>query len=193
MIWQGTSLIDDSVASHPVIAESSDDSITFGEHTLRVVSPRPTHYRAVHTGTGEEYALRKTSITVTRYTANCGERTYIANRVIADSFASIFSSRREIRAVNLEAFGSTGPDYDISATNAPGTYTHIEPSPDAVELGGIAADPNASAVVARTAGKATGDLELSPAVAFDDPVALDLVFISWALTFVDTPSRRTLY
>lgn len=193
MIWQGNSLIDDSSASRPVIAEATDSEITFGPHTLRIVSPRPTHFRAAHARTGEEYALRKTSITVTRYTANCGERTYIVNRIIADSFASIFSSRREIRAVNLEAFGSTGPDYDISATNAPGTYTRTEPDPDAPELGCIKADPNASAVVARTAGKPSGDLEIAPCVAFDDPLACDLVFISWALTFVDTPSRRTLY
>lgn len=209
MIWQGTSLIDDS----SILATATPNAITFGDHELEIVSSRPTNFRAVDRatggagagaeagtpGAGAEYALRKTSITVTRYTANCDDRTYIVNRTKADSFAAIFSTRREIRAVNLGAFSQTGPDFDVSATNAPGTYSTTEVDPDAWELNGIAADPAASTVIATTLGTPSGDLLLEPRIDLDwsgaasNPIALDLVFISWALTFVDTPTRRTLY
>lgn len=200
MIWQGTSLIDGS----SILATATPNAITFGERELQIVSSRPTNFRAVDratggAGAGAEYALRKTSITVTRYTANCDDRTYIVNRTKADSFAAIFSTRREIRAVNLGAFSQTGPDFDVSATNAPGTYSTTEVDPEAWELNGIAADPDASTVIATTLGKPSGDLLLEPRIDLDwsgaasNPIALDLVFISWALTFVDTPTRRTLY
>ncbi|MGV0389427.1 hypothetical protein [Corynebacterium sanguinis] len=51
-------------------------------------------------------------------------------------------------------------------------------------------------VVARTRGLASGDLEvdLAGSAADEGPeVLLDVVFMSWALTFVDAPTRRTLY
>lgn len=44
-------------------------------------------------------------------------------------------------------------------------------------------------IVAVTRGHLSGDLEVRPRRALD----LDLVFMSWALTHVDTPTRRTLY
>ncbi|WP_291314158.1 hypothetical protein [Corynebacterium sp. UBA2622] len=42
-------------------------------------------------------------------------------------------------------------------------------------------------VVARTRGRADGSLEVDPVGGF----TLDLAFITWALTYVDTPTRRT--
>ena len=43
-------------------------------------------------------------------------------------------------------------------------------------------------VVARTRGRADGSLEVDPVAELD----LDVVFMTWALTFVDTPTRRTM-
>lgn len=48
----------------------------------------------------------------------------------------------------------------------------------------------AGAPVATTRGRANGDLQVD--MLFDAPL-VDVVFMTWALTFVDTPARRTLY
>lgn len=45
--------------------------------------------------------------------------------------------------------------------------------------------------VAVAVGKLNGDLELRPTGA--EAPFMDLLFISWALTYVDAPTRRTLY
>ncbi|AWB84456.1 hypothetical protein [Corynebacterium liangguodongii] len=46
----------------------------------------------------------------------------------------------------------------------------------------------AGEIVARTRGRHDGDLELDPTGELD----VDLVFMSWGLTFIDSPSRRTM-
>lgn len=46
------------------------------------------------------------------------------------------------------------------------------------------------ALVATTRGMASGDLQVG--MLADAPL-VDVVFMTWALTFVDTPARRTLY
>ena len=48
----------------------------------------------------------------------------------------------------------------------------------------------AGALVATTRGRANGDLQVD--MLFDAPL-VDVVFMTWALTFVDTPARRTFY
>ncbi|WP_165164239.1 hypothetical protein [Corynebacterium qintianiae] len=48
-------------------------------------------------------------------------------------------------------------------------------------------------VIARTRGLASGGLEVDPVPGLAPEVMLDLVFMSWALTFVDAPARRTVY
>ena len=48
----------------------------------------------------------------------------------------------------------------------------------------------AGALVATTRGMASGDLQVD--VLVDAPL-VDVVFMTWALTFIDTPARRTLY
>ncbi|MDN8577205.1 hypothetical protein RIU96_10760 [Corynebacterium sp. Z-1] len=51
-------------------------------------------------------------------------------------------------------------------------------------------------VIARTRGLPNGDLEVDWAAKAQERGAgamLDVVFMSWALTFVDAPTRRTLY
>ena len=45
-------------------------------------------------------------------------------------------------------------------------------------------------LVATTRGRANGDLQVE--VLAEAPL-VDVVFMTWALTFVDTPARRTLY
>lgn len=55
------------------------------------------------------------------------------------------------------------------------------------EIANEAGEPVAVAV-----GKLNGDLELRPTGGAQVPF-LDLAFISWALTYVDAPTRRTLY
>lgn len=54
------------------------------------------------------------------------------------------------------------------------------------EIANEAGEPVAVAV-----GKLNGDLELQPTGA--EVPFVDLLFISWALTYVDAPTRRTLY
>lgn len=48
----------------------------------------------------------------------------------------------------------------------------------------------AGALVATTRGRANGDLQVE--VLAEAPL-VDVVFMTWALTFIDTPARRTLY
>lgn len=141
MIWQGTSLIDGQ-GSH--LASSTDATIVYATHELRIVTDSATDFRAVDERTGEEYRLWKVGLTVSRYAADCAGRRYSLNRVG-------HRPRREIRALD----------------------------------GGE--------IVAVTRGRLGGELEVRPRRPLDADLGLDLVFMSWGLTHVDTPTRRTLY
>lgn len=48
-------------------------------------------------------------------------------------------------------------------------------------------------LVAETRGLPNGDLELIPAAEETAASLVDFAFISWGLTYVDAPTRRTLY
>ncbi|MCP1386833.1 hypothetical protein M5J20_01285 [Corynebacterium sp. TA-R-1] len=138
MIWQGATLAD---ASPATFFDEETGQLHVGTHVLRFVSDTPSDVRAVDAD-GTAYRLVKRSITVTRYEAICGGRSYQARRTGAG-----FLEKR--RAITDE----TG------------------------------------ALVASTIGLPNGDLVVAP----EGELTLDLAFISWALTYVDAPVRRTLY
>lgn len=186
MIWHGTSLIDDQ-GSH--LASSTNATITFGTHELRVVTDSATDFRAVDERTGEEYRVWKSGLTVTRYAADCAGRRYSLNRISVGPLASIFAPGREIRIVDLGELAATEPGSGTKAAEPVLSAGTGQPGSDPAML----IRPGNGTVVATTCAEMDGDLVVEPHVTLDAPLDLDLVFMSWALTYVDTPTRRTNY
>lgn len=93
MIWRGSSLLDDQRS----IAQSTPDSLTAGETVLRIVSDNPAKFRAFDVATNEEYLLRKTGFTVSRYAAACAGRRYTLNRSGFDLLSGAIAPKREVR------------------------------------------------------------------------------------------------
>ncbi|OFP34628.1 MULTISPECIES: hypothetical protein [unclassified Corynebacterium] len=138
MIWREHTLYRGQDAVADVDVDGDRDVLRFGCHTLRFRSMNPAHLRA-ESADGEEFAVRKRSLTVSRYTAHCGDRDYTLTRVG-------MRGRREIRDAAGELCAVTTP-------------------------------------------KADGSLE----VELHSALTLDLVFITWSLTYVDAAVRRTYY
>ena len=144
MIWREHTLYREATGETVAVVDESEsgDVLRFGCHDLRFRSMNPAHLRAA-SADGEEFVLRKRSLTVSRYTAHCGGprdgRDYTAYRFGA-------RGRREIRDAAGQLCAVTTPKADGSLK---------------VELCG-------------------------------EPT-LDLVFITWALTYVDAAVRRTYY
>ena len=185
MIWQGTSLIDGQ-GSH--LASSTDATIVYATHELRIVTDSATDFRAVDERTGEEYRLWKVGLTVSRYAADCAGRRYSLNR-ISGPLASIFAPGREIRTVDLGELAATEPGSGTKAAEPVLSAGTGQPGSDPAML----IRPGNGTVVATTRAEMDGDLVVEPHVKLDAPLDLDLVFMSWALTYVDTPTRRTNY
>lgn len=138
MIWREHTLYRGQEALAEVDADGDCDVLRYGCHELRFRSMNPAHLRAVSAG-GEEFVLRKRSLTVSRYTAHCTDRDYTLSRVGVRGC-------REIRDAAGELCAVTTPKHDGSL-----------------------------------------EVELHAAL------TLDLVFITWALTYVDAAVRRTYY
>ena len=142
MIWREHTLYRGQDAVADVDVDGDRDVLRFGCHTLRFRSMNPAHLRA-ESDVREEFALRKRSLTVSRYTAHCGDprdgRDYTLSRVGVRGC-------REIRDAAGQLCAVTTPKHD-------------------------------------------GSLE----VELHAPLTLDLVFITWALTYVDAAVRRTYY
>lgn len=144
MIWREHTLYREATGETVAAVDVSEsgDVLRFGCHELRFRSMNPAHLRAVSAG-GEEFVLRKRSLTVSRYTAHCGDprdgRDYTLSRVGVRGC-------REIRDAAGELCVVTTPKHDGSL-----------------------------------------EVELHAAL------TLDLVFMTWALTYVDAAVRRTYY
>ena len=138
MIWRAHTLYRGQEALADVAVADGGDVLRYGCHELRFRSMNPARLRAVSAG-GEEFVLRKRSLTVSRYTAHCADRDYTLSRVGVRGCREIRDAAGQLCAV--------------------------------------------------TTPKADGSLE----VELHAPLTLDLVFITWALTFVDAAVRRTYY
>lgn len=140
MIWREHTLYREATGETVAAVEESEsgDVLRYGCHELRFRSMNPAHLRAV-SAVGEEFVLRKRSLTVSRYTAHCGGRDYTLSRVGVRGCREIRDAAGQLCAV--------------------------------------------------TTPKAHGSLE----VELHAPLTLDLVFITWALTYVDAAVRRTYY
>ncbi|WCZ39394.1 hypothetical protein [Corynebacterium jeddahense] len=191
MIWQGFSLIDGQ-GCH--LATTTNGLIVYGSDELRVVSDSATDFRAVLVGTGSEgagseFRLWKAGLTVSRYRADCAGRAYSLNRIRVGPLTSIFAPGREIRAVDLGELAVTEPGSGTKAAEPVLSAGTDQPGSDSDML----IRPGNGTVVATTCAEMDGDLVVEPQVKLDAPLDLDLVFMSWALTYVDTPTRRTNY
>ncbi|SNV78561.1 Uncharacterised protein [Corynebacterium imitans] len=138
MIWRAHTLYRGQEALADVAVADGGDVLRYGCHELRFRSMNPARLRAVSAG-GEEFVLRKRSLTVSRYTAHCADRDYTLSRVGVRGC-------REIRDAAGQLCAVTTPKHDGSL-----------------------------------------EVELHAAL------TLDLVFITWALTYVDAAVRRTYY
>lgn len=138
MIWRAHTLYRGQEALADVAVADGGDVLRYGCHELRFRSMNPARLRAVSAG-GEEFVLRKRSLTVSRYTAHCADRDYTLSRVGVRGCREIRDAAGQLCAV--------------------------------------------------TTPKADGSLEVELHAA----LTLDLVFITWALTYVDAAVRRTYY
>lgn len=140
MIWREHTLHREATGETVAAVDVSEsgDVLRFGCHELRFRSMNPAHLRAVSAG-GEEFVLRKRSLTVSRYTAHCADCDYTLSRVGVRGCREIRDAAGQLCAV--------------------------------------------------TTPKADGSLEVELHAA----ITLDLVFITWALTYVDAAVRRTYY
>ncbi|WP_297589901.1 hypothetical protein [uncultured Corynebacterium sp.] len=108
MIWREHTLYREVTGETIATVDVSErgDVLRFGCHTLRFRSMNPAHLRA-ESADGEEFALRKRSLTVSRYTAHCGDLEYTLTRVGV-------RGRREIRDAAGELLALTTPKADGS-------------------------------------------------------------------------------
>ncbi|WPJ93348.1 hypothetical protein [Corynebacterium sp. UMB2355A] len=136
--WRGAALEGTDAA----VATVEGATITADGHRITMVSTSPASLRGVDER-GQRYLLRKTSLTVARYAAECGGRPYTVRR-----------TRGRCRDI-IDARGTT-----VATTNG-----HLNGELEVTVLGDCASE----ALVG------------------------DLLFITWALTYVDTPTRRLRY
>lgn len=135
-------------------------TITIAGVSMVVKSTKATHVRAT-TIDGHPYTLRKRSITVSKYVADCDGRTYTVRR----RGSSPLHKRREIMDADGRLVGTTEstPEGNIELT--------VIDTPAAIS----GADRASSADRASAADPANRQLDV------------DLGFIAWALSFIDAP------
>lgn len=100
MIWRERTLYREVTGETIATVDVSEcgEVLRFERHTLRFRSMNPAHLRA-ETDDGEEFALRKRSLTVSRYTAHCADRDYTLTRVGVRGRREIRDAAGELRAV----------------------------------------------------------------------------------------------
>ena len=135
-------------------------TVTIAGVSMVVKSTKATHVRAT-TIDGHPYSLRKRSITVSKYVADCDGRTYTVRR----RGSSPLHKRREITDADGRLVGTTEatPDGNIELT--------VMDNSAAIS----GADRASSADRASAADPANRQLDV------------DLGFIAWALSFIDAP------